>query len=130
MTSHDVPLADPQSETAQGWTPTLAGPEAKGLLDRTTAANMERGVDHAARTHSRVAGKNAVETRPCFFHRDCRGTAEVEKQGKAVCRKCAAGLKGDEYPLRGASREPLYANVRELILQLEMKESGHGGSET
>ena len=59
---------------------------------------------------------------PCFFHRDCRSTAQVEKQGKAVCRACAQGLKGAEYSLRAPSREPLYRKPEELVLQLEMKE--------
>ncbi len=76
-----------------------------------------------------VAGQSVVEAYPCFFHRDCGGRAEVEKQGKGVCRECAAHLKGNEYPLRKPCRGPLYPNVRELILQLEMKESGHRGFE-
>lgn len=59
---------------------------------------------------------------PCFFHRDCGGIAEIEKQGKAVCRVCAGGLEGIEYPLRVPSREPLYRKPKELVLQLEMKE--------
>ena len=59
---------------------------------------------------------------PCFFHRDCGGTAAIEKQGKAVCRACAEGLNGIEYALRAPSREPLYRKAEELVLQLEMKE--------
>jgi hypothetical protein len=68
----------------------------------------------------------SVESRfsapPCFFHRDCGATAEVEKQGKSVCRPCAGGLAGTAYPLREPSREPLYGKPEELVLQLDMKE--------
>lgn len=46
--------------------------------------------------------------------------ADVEKQGKSVCRSCAAGLRGTEYPLREPSREPLYWHPNELVVQLDM----------
>lgn len=59
---------------------------------------------------------------PCFFHRDCGGTAEMEKQGKALCRNCAATINGVEYPLRAPSREPLYRVPEELAKQLGMWE--------
>lgn len=62
----------------------------------------------------------AAEARPCFFHGECGGMAEVEKQGKAVCRPCAMGIKGTEYPLRAPSREPLYPVPEELAQQLGM----------
>lgn len=80
---------------------------------------MRRRGDLAGTRDSREGGFSAP---PCFFHRDCGGTAAVEKQGKAVCRACADGLKGTEYPLRAPSREPLYRKAEELVLQLEMKE--------
>lgn len=60
------------------------------------------------------------EERPCFFHGECGGTAEIEKQGKAVCRPCAMRIKGVEYPLRAPSREPLYPVPEELERQLGM----------
>lgn len=61
------------------------------------------------------------EARPCFFHRDCGGAAEIEKQGKAVCRPCASGMNGIEYPLRAPSREPLYRVPEELAKQLGIR---------
>lgn len=82
----------------------------------------------AERTRKTAANQltQSVESRysppPCFFHRDCGGTAEIEKQGKAVCRRCSGGLVGTEYPLREPNREPLYRKTEELVLQLEMKE--------
>lgn len=60
------------------------------------------------------------ETRPCFFHRDCGSMAEIEKQGKAVCRVCASVMKGIEYQLRRPSREPLYPVPDDLVKQLGM----------
>lgn len=60
------------------------------------------------------------EKRPCFFQQECGGTAEIEKQGKAVCRPCAVRIKGAEYPLRAPSREPLYPVPEELARQLGM----------
>jgi hypothetical protein len=85
--------------------------------------------DESLELTSSVASQSDIEAYPCFFHRDCGGTAEVEKQGKSVCKGCAARINGSEYPLRKPCREPLYPNVRDLILQLGMKESGLGGFE-
>lgn len=83
---------------------------------------IRRSGDPAGTDLSRDAREDGFSAPPCFFHRDCSGIAAVEKQGKAVCRACADGLKGTEYPLRAPSREPLYRRAEELVLQLEMKE--------
>lgn len=72
-----------------------------------------------AQTDAAEAG--AAEERPCFFHGECGGVAEIEKQGKAVCRPCAMGIKGIEYPLRAPSREPLYPVPEDLARQLGMR---------
>lgn len=61
---------------------------------------------------------------PCFYQ--CGDEAAVEKQGKSVCRGCAARLKGSEYPLREATREPLCRYPSELVNQLGMRERGVG----
>jgi hypothetical protein len=74
-------------------------------------------VDRAASTRTLM---ETSEARPCFFHRDCGGMAEIEKQGKAVCRVCAKAMKGIEYPLRQPSREPLYPVPADLVKQLGM----------
>ena len=74
--------------------------------------------------HRRAIGEDGFVAQPCFFHRECGGAAEIEKQGKAVCRVCGHELNGVEYPLRGPGREPLYSKPEELVLQLEMKERG------
>lgn len=62
---------------------------------------------------------------PCFFHRSCGGVAEVEKQGKALCRNCAGSLKGLEYPLRKPGLGPLFSLKEEqaLIGQMGMREA-------
>lgn len=83
---------------------------------------MRESGDPAGAGHSRDTQETGFAAPPCFFHRDCGGTAAIEKQGKAVCRVCADGLNGIEYPLRPPSREPLYRKAEELVLQLEMKE--------
>lgn len=83
---------------------------------------MQHGGDLAGTDPSRDSHETGFSAPPCFFHRDCGGTAAVEKQGKAVCRACADGLNGIAYPLRAPSREPLYRKTEELVLQLEMKE--------
>lgn len=85
-------------------------------LTETQTAETETGILAAN-------GSGRAEARPCFFHRDCNGTAEMEKQGKAVCRKCAATMNGIEYPLRAPSREPLYRAPEELAKQLGMRAS-------
>jgi hypothetical protein len=90
------------------------------VAENAAAARRVPRVSSEERTaHSKETGFSAP---PCFFHRDCGGTAEIEKQGKAVCRSCARGLNGVEYPLREPSCEPLYSKPEELVLQLEMKE--------
>ncbi len=59
---------------------------------------------------------------PCFFWRQCRRPAALEKQGKAVCRECAARLRGLAYPLREPALAPLYANDWEAASALDMLE--------
>ncbi|MDE3136893.1 MAG: hypothetical protein KGL59_09990 [Acidobacteriota bacterium] len=86
-------------------------------------AAVARQIPHSSdRNQLQEFAENGFSAPPCFFHRDCGGVAEVEKQGKAICRACASGLSGVEYPLRKPSREPLYSKPEELVLQLEMKE--------
>lgn len=58
--------------------------------------------------------------RPCFFWRDCGRLAEVEKQGKAVCRGCARTLAGTEYPLRPPAAAPLYDPEEEAELAVQI----------
>lgn len=92
------------------------------ITTRRTATSRE--ILHAcSESNPRKSIKCGHTAPPCFFHRDCGETAEIEKQGKAVCRPCARGLNGTEYPLRQPSRDPLYLRPEELVLQLEMKES-------
>lgn len=82
------------------------------------SASQETAVERAASVSVLIQGN---EARPCFFHRDCGGTAEIEKQGKAVCRICASAMNGIEYPLRAPSRDPLYPMPEELVKQLGMR---------
>jgi hypothetical protein len=86
------------------------------------AAETRRTPRPSDRNQFQEFGEKGFKAPPCFFHRDCGGVAEIEKQGKAVCRACAGGLSGVQYPLREPSREPLYSKPEELVLQLEMKE--------
>ena len=62
---------------------------------------------------------------PCFNWRLCRGRAALEKGGKSVCRRCAATLRGQEYPLRPPTRRPLYPSGRDAAEAMEMIESHH-----
>jgi len=98
---------------------TGVGPHEDGRM--RDGGHRHRHCDEAATEIPRDAALPAF-AQPCFFHRDCGSTAEVEKQGKAVCRACARGLNGAEYSLRAPNREPLYRKPEELVLQLEMKE--------
>jgi hypothetical protein len=60
---------------------------------------------------------------PCFFSRVCRQPAAVEKAGRSVCQQCAeTRVRGVEYPLRGASAEPLYFTGRAASEALDMVE--------
>jgi hypothetical protein len=67
---------------------------------------------------------------PCFYFRSCRGYAEIEKNGKSLCRCCAGRLKGSEFPLRAPSREPLYSKDRDAAVAMDMlmsvKPARHG----
>ncbi len=64
---------------------------------------------------------------PCFHFARCRRHAELEKQGKSLCRACAPLHRGREYPLRLSTAESLYASGRQLARQLEMIEPGRKG---
>ena len=64
---------------------------------------------------------------PCFHFGCCRRYAQLEKQGKSLCRACAPLHRGREYPLRPPTSESLYASGRQLARQLEMIEPGRKG---
>lgn len=64
---------------------------------------------------------------PCFHFGCCRRYAELEKQGKSLCRACAPLHRGREYPLRSPTSESLYASGRQLARELEMIEPGRKG---
>ena len=57
---------------------------------------------------------------PCFFSRECGNRAEVEREGKSVCRACVGRLCGANFPLRAPSRKRLYANRRLIETALDM----------
>jgi len=59
---------------------------------------------------------------PCFFWARCAQLATLEKAGRSVCRRCAATLRGTEYPLRGPCVEPLYFTGRVAAEALDMLE--------
>jgi hypothetical protein len=67
-----------------------------------------------------VAAKQAGPLGPCFFWNLCQSRAAVEKAGRLVCRGCAGRLRGNEYPLRGASEESLYLTGRAAAEALDM----------
>lgn len=83
-----------------------------------TCERVPRALDAHTALPERVARHWPADEgrRPCFFWRDCGRLAELEKQGKAVCRPCARGLVGVEYPLRRPSPEPLYDVLAEAEL--------------
>ena len=62
---------------------------------------------------------------PCFYWSHCRQRAALEKIGRSVCRRCAATLRGIEYPLRNPSAQPLYASARTAAEALDMLEAPH-----
>lgn len=93
---------------------------ARGARLRGNTASVRRRL--AMRGDRRRGRTRPAAERPCFFHRQCRRPAEIEKQGKAVCRVCANEINGDEYPLRAPCREPLFWDANELALQLGMRE--------
>jgi hypothetical protein len=64
---------------------------------------------------------------PCFHFVRCRRHAQLEKQGKSLCRACAWLHRGREYPLRSPAAESIYASGRQLARQLEMIEPGRKG---
>ena len=59
---------------------------------------------------------------PCFFWPSCSQRAALEKAGRSVCRRCAARLRGAEYPLRGPAAEPIYFTGRAAAEALDMLE--------
>jgi hypothetical protein len=65
----------------------------------------------------------------CFFARVCQQRAAIEKSGRTVCRECAeTRLKGNEYPLRDPSAEPLYLTGRVASEALDMFEEARPGA--
>lgn len=64
----------------------------------------------------------------CFYFRICRNRAGVEKNGKTMCRACAARHPGREFPLRPPSRAPLYGNDRELAVAMDLRPPRRVGS--
>lgn len=42
---------------------------------------------------------------PCYHFKACGRVAEVEKEGKGLCRSCAAFHRGQEFPLSFAPKE-------------------------
>jgi hypothetical protein len=59
---------------------------------------------------------------PCYFWPFCAQRAALEKAGRSVCRRCAATLRGIEYPLRNPCIEPLYSSGRTAAEALDMLE--------
>ena len=54
----------------------------------------------------RVAQAQPSSAPPCFYFGACGRRAELEKLGRSVCRRCAAHLRGDEYPLQLTEPRP------------------------
>lgn len=64
---------------------------------------------------AQITRRNPLETPPpCFFFKQCHTLSEVEKQGKTLCKPCAAKLPGTTYPLRKPSEHPPYASTAEI----------------
>jgi hypothetical protein len=71
--------------------------------------------------HGSVASVAAGESPPpCFFWPACCERAALEKAGRSVCRRCAAILRGAEYPLRDPCAEPQYFTGRTAAEALDM----------
>ena len=83
-------------------------------------------IDHSTRASACAAGESAAGASdtapPCFFWSICAQRAVLEKAGRSVCRRCAARLRGMEYPLRGPCAEPLYFTGRTAAEALDMLE--------
>ena len=77
----------------------------------------------AGQNGSRLTTGEQFQPPPCFYFASCGRKAEVEKQGKSLCRKCADRLQGLPYPLRQPMRSPLYANARAMREALDMVET-------
>ncbi len=70
------------------------------------------------------APRVAVESAPpCFFWSVCSQRAALEKAGRSVCRRCAANLRGVEYPVRDPCAEPLYFTGHTAAEALDMLEA-------
>lgn len=80
---------------------------------------------YGERLRSSSAGSGHSEIgQPCA----CGRAAVVEKGGRTVCRACAEGLRGREFPLRtGLERCSFGSNLEKI--QLDMLEI-HGGRAT
>jgi hypothetical protein len=57
---------------------------------------------------------------PCYFWNVCSARATLEKAGRSVCCRCAAHLRGIEYPLREPSIEPIYPTLRAAAEAMDM----------
>jgi hypothetical protein len=68
------------------------------------------------------AAVQGLVSTPCFFWNLCEARAVLEKAGRAVCRSCAARLRGHEYPLRRGSEAALYLTGRVAAEELDMVE--------
>ena len=77
----------------------------------------------AGHNGSRLTTDGQFQPPPCFYFASCGRKAELEKQGKSLCRKCADRLQGLPYPLRQSTRAPLCANARAMREALEMVET-------
>jgi hypothetical protein len=75
-----------------------------------------------------IAPAGAVQTPevigppPCYFWNVCSQRAAIEKAGRAVCSRCAANLRGYEYPLRAPSRAPIYKSGREVADAMNVRD--------
>jgi hypothetical protein len=85
-----------------------------------TAIRESETISLAALVSAAFAADHAAP--PCFNWTGCGQRAAVEKAGRSVCRRCAAMLRGTEYPLRNPSAEALYASDRLAAEALDMLE--------
>jgi hypothetical protein len=86
------------------------------------ATRESETISLAALVAAALAADHAVP--PCFYWTGCGQRAAIEKAGRSVCRRCAATLRGTEYPLRNPSAESLYASDRLAAEALDMLEEG------
>ena len=100
--------------------------ESTGLRKSETPALSGRGFSVAlSPLRFSIASTPPDGSPPCFFWKLCSGRAVLEKAGRSVCRRCAATLRGQEYPLRPPTRRPLYLRGRDAAEAMQMIESNH-----